>query len=375
MPKEKMVVTPWEVKGKIDYDKLIKEFGTQRITTKLLERIRKHAGDHYMLRRKIFFSHRDMDWILDEYEKGNKFYLYTGRGPSGHTHLGHLVPWIFTKWLQDTFKTKLYFQMTDDEKFVFNPKLSLEDVSAFTRDNVLDIIAMGFDERKTWILSDIENADLLYKQALRVAKKLTFSTVKATFGFDNAANVGRIFFTSMQSVPAFLESLKQKKNVPCLIPHAIDQDAHFRVCRDVMPKLGFYKPAAIHSKFLPGLGELGKMSASDPSTTIFTTDKPETIKSKIMNAFTGGGGSLKEQREKGGKPDICTIYSYYYFLFEPDDEKLKQRHWQCRAGRIACGECKRELAKRIVAFLKEHQRKRKKAKNKINKFMMNNRCL
>ena len=42
---EEMVVTPWEVRGKIDYDKLTKEFGTQPITPELLDRIRKHTGE------------------------------------------------------------------------------------------------------------------------------------------------------------------------------------------------------------------------------------------------------------------------------------------------------------------------------------------
>ena len=49
---------------------------------------------HFMLRRGIFFSHREMNRILEDYEKGNEFFLYTGRGPSGHTHIGHLVPWV-----------------------------------------------------------------------------------------------------------------------------------------------------------------------------------------------------------------------------------------------------------------------------------------
>ena len=80
----KAIVTPWEVKGDIDYDKLIKEFGTQKLDDKLLKRIEKLAGGlNHMLRRGIYFSHRDLNWLLDEYEKGNKFYLYTGRAPSG----------------------------------------------------------------------------------------------------------------------------------------------------------------------------------------------------------------------------------------------------------------------------------------------------
>ncbi|MCL2173498.1 MAG: hypothetical protein FWB84_07680, partial [Candidatus Bathyarchaeota archaeon] len=88
-----MVVTPWEVKGKVDYDKLIKEFGTQPLTSELLNRVGAHTGKlHLQLERKIFFSHRDLDTVLDLYDKGTKFVLYTGRGPSGPVHIGHLVP-------------------------------------------------------------------------------------------------------------------------------------------------------------------------------------------------------------------------------------------------------------------------------------------
>ena len=101
-------VTPWEVKGNINYDQLLKEFGVSNIGDDLLKRIKKHTGSlHHFLLRDIFFGHRDLKFILDEYEKGNKFFLYTGRAPSGDTHLGHLVPWMFTKWLQDKFNVDL----------------------------------------------------------------------------------------------------------------------------------------------------------------------------------------------------------------------------------------------------------------------------
>ncbi len=41
---------------------------------------------------------RDLHQILDDVEKGKPFYLYTGRGPSsGAMHIGHLLPFMFTK--------------------------------------------------------------------------------------------------------------------------------------------------------------------------------------------------------------------------------------------------------------------------------------
>ncbi len=371
MREDEFVVTPWEVKGKIDYDKLVRQFGTEFIVLELLERIRKHTGDlHFLLRRKIFFSHRDMDWILDKYEGSEKFFLYTGRGPSGHTHLGHLVPWIFCKWLQDKFDIELYFQMADDEKFLEREELTLDETMGFTYDNALDVIALGFDPRKTFIFSDVKNIGNLYGMAIRIAKNLTFSTLRAVFGFTNETNPGMIFFPAIQMAPCFLPSEMKGKNTPCLIPAAIDQDPYWRVARDVAPKFGFYKPAQIHSKFFPSLrGPGSKMSASDLGSAVFTTDMPEVAKEKIMNAFTGQQPTRELQRKLGGNPDVCSICQYYYFLFEEDDRKINEILEGERSGRLLAGEHKADLAERVKRFLIEHQRKREKSKGKLDEFM------
>ena len=79
------------------------------------------------LRRGLFFSHRELDMIISCYEKGEKFYLYTGRGPSSESlHLGHLVPFMMTQWLQETFQCPLVIQLTDDEKYLWKD-LELEE--------------------------------------------------------------------------------------------------------------------------------------------------------------------------------------------------------------------------------------------------------
>jgi tryptophanyl-tRNA synthetase len=368
---EEFSVTPWEVKGKVDYDRLIKEFGTDKIEEDLLAELKKFTHElHPLLKRGIFFSHRDLDWILAEYSKGIKFYLYTGRGPSGEVHLGHLIPWIFTQWLQEKFDVELWFQLTDDEKYLFDKELELKDVSNFACSNAQDIIALDFDPKKTYLFSDIQLSGLLYPYALEVAKRITFSTTKAVFGFKDQSNIGQIFFTSMQAVPSFLPSALAGKNIPCLIPHAIDQDPHFRVARDVLPKLGYLKPAAIHCKFFPGLKEGGKMSASAKENAIFTTDSKEDVREKISNAFTGGGVSIKEQKEKGGNPDKCSIFQYFYYLFEWDDKKLQTLYQDCKSGSILCGECKKRLMKKVEKFLERHRKKKEKAKDLLDKYLV-----
>lgn len=371
MVEGKTIITPWEVKGEIDYDKLIKEFGTKHISSELLERIKKHTGElHPFLRRGLFFSHRDLDWILDEYEKGNKFFLYTGRGPSGNTHIGHLIPWIFTKWLQDKFGAELYFQITEDEKSLVK-NLSLEETTKIAYENILDVIAIGFDPSKTHIFLDTEYIKTLYPIAIKIAKRITFSTVKAVFGFENSSNIGITFFPAIQMAPCFLPSILEKKNMPCLIPASIDQDDYWRPARDIALKLGFYKPAQIHNKLITSLqGPLAKMSSSDPNTAIFTTDSPETVKTKINKyAFSGGQDTIEAQRKKGGNPDIDVAYQYLSF-FEDDDKKLKRVYDDYKSGKMLTGELKALAIEKINSFLREHQKRREKAKDMIEKFML-----
>jgi len=142
----------------IDYDKLIDKFGSERISPEHLARFEKVTGKkpHRWLRRGFFFSHREIDRILDLHEQKKPFYLYTGRGPSsGSLHFGHLIPLMFTKWLQDVFNCPLVIQMTEDEKFLYK-NLKLEQCYEYGRKNIADIIAIGFDVSKTFIFSNLE---------------------------------------------------------------------------------------------------------------------------------------------------------------------------------------------------------------------------
>lgn len=367
MSTKDFVVTPWHVEGDIDYDKLIKQFGTEKITENIQKRIQRITGEeHFMLRRGIFFSHRDIKRILDEYEKGKRFFLYTGRGPSGHTHIGHLVPWVFSKWLQDKFDVNMYFQLTDDEKFFSKQNLTLEQTREFAYENALDFIALGFDPKKTKIIINTDNIKQLYPIAAKVAKKINFSNTKAVFGFTNETNIGMIFYTSLQSAPCFIE------DKPVLIPLGVDQDPHFRLTRDIAPKIGKEKPALLHNIMIPSLlGPGGKMSASDENGTVYTTDSPNVVKKKINKyAFSGGQPDIEQHRKIGGNPDIDVSYQYLRIFFEPDDSKLKQIYDDYKSGKMLTGELKSILIEKVNEFLVKHQERREAARDRIDEFLL-----
>ncbi|KZV68080.1 tryptophanyl-tRNA synthetase [Peniophora sp. CONT] len=377
------VVTPWDVAGEvsadgqqlaIDYDKLIDQFGTRRIDAALLERFEKLTGHrpHIFLRRGLFFSHREFNNILDRYEQGKPFFLYTGRGPSSDSmHLGHQVPFVFTKWLQDVFDVPLVVQLTDDEKFLFKHELTPEKTYKFAFDNARDIIAVGFNPAKTFIFSNYDYVGgAFYRNISKVSRQITINQAKATFGFNDSDNIGKIHFAAIQASPAFSNSFPhifgEKKDIPCLIPCAIDQDPYFRLTRDVAVKLKYPKPALIHSKFFPALqGPQTKMSASDTNTSIFMSDTPNQIKNKInKHGFSGGRETEEEHRKLGGNPDVDVAYQYLSFFMD-DDEELANIATEYRAGRLLTGQLKAKCISALQVFVKDFQERKAKVTDDI----------
>merc|ERR1712209_28757 len=114
--------------------------------------------------------------------------------------------------------------------------------------------------------------------------------------------------------------------------------------RDVAPRLGSPKPALLHSSFIPALqGAQTKMSGSDPTSSIFLTDTPKQIKNKINKyAFSGGGSSVEEHREKGGNCDVDVSFQYLSFFME-DDNELEQIRRDYSSGRMLTGDLKKKL--------------------------------
>ena len=442
---DEMVVTAFEVSGSIDYDKLIDKFGSKPLTPYLLRRLENVTvkrgtvpGLHRFLRREIFFSHRDIEKICELLEgwygvdpppvEGEgaggatedppakepttpcPIYLYTGRGPSSAAmHLGHLVPFLFTAWLQKAFRCALVIQMTDDEKFLFKgeydgeragdgtgpePNRTGDDLDRFsdlTAENAKDIIACGFLPDRTFIFSDLEYVGRMYPNIVRIWKAVTVNQVNGVFGFDGGSNSGKIAFPAIQAAPSFGSSFPTvlggaaASTLACLVPCAIDQDPYFRMARDVAHKLvprhhplrG--KPALIHSKFFPPLqGAQGKMSSSDANSAIFLTDAPADIERKIkQHAFSGGQDTRKLQEELGANLEADVSYQWLRFFLE-DDEELARigREYGSGSGEFwSTGKVKAKLVAVLKELVEEHQERRSKVTEEVVLQWMTERCI
>lgn len=386
---KEQIINPFEVSGgvdeagkalAIDFDKIIRDFGATPITAELLARFERVTGKrpHRLMRRGMVSSHRDLDKMLDRYEKGEPFYLYTGRGPSSDSmHVGHAMPFELTRFLQEAFDCPLVIMLTDDEKYMHSDKITIEDAERYAIENSKDIIALGFDPSKTFIFSDFEfmGGDF-YKNVCMIAKYTTQNQVRGTFGFDGETNIGKFHFPATQSATAFATSFPhifgsdklKSRTIPCLIPCAIDQDPYFRQCRDRAEKMKHKKPALLHMIFLPALqGPGSKMSASVSTSAIFLSDKPNEIKNKINRyAFSGGQDTAEKQRQLGGRTAVDVPYQYLAFFLEDDDE-LERIKNDYESGKMMTGEIKAICIKHLQEFVGEFQKRRKEVTEQVRR--------
>ncbi len=350
---EGFTVTPYEVEGEIDYETLVERFGADPLTEGEIEAL----PDHPLIRRGTFYAGRDVDGYLEAAGVGDPHAVVTGRGPSGPMHLGHVVPLYLAKRFQEATGATVYLPISDDEKFLAKDQ-SFESIGEHTRENLRDLLAVGFDPDRTRIVIDTADADVVYPIAVRLAKHLTPATVEAVYGEQDT--VGLQFYPAVQATHLLLPQLVEGRQ-PTLVPIAVDQDPHVRVCRDVAAKeaLPVEKPGALLGRFLPSLAGPGKMSSSDDVPSIELTDDPGTVAETIReHAYTGGRATVEAHREHGGDPARDVPFQYLRAFLEPDDDRLAEIESSYRSGELLSGELKEVAIERLSEFLAGHQERR-----------------
>ncbi|MFC6726459.1 tryptophan--tRNA ligase, partial [Halobium palmae] len=162
---DEFTVTPYEIEGEVDYDRLLDRFGADRLTAE--QHVRFSDPPHRLLRREVVYAGRDVDRFLDAAAAGETVSVVTGVGPTGPMHLDHLPQFYLAKYLQDETGAHVYIPLSDDEKHLLKD-LSLPETAAHLRDNLRELLAVGFDPARTRIVIDTADADALYPTAVRL---------------------------------------------------------------------------------------------------------------------------------------------------------------------------------------------------------------
>jgi tryptophanyl-tRNA synthetase len=365
---KKEVFNPWEVKGNIDYGKLIKEFGIVA-----LEDLPDVFTNDILFRRKFVFAARDIGKIINCIRDKKPFCVMTGLMPTGKFHIGHSLVLRQALFYQKLGAT-VYIAVADIEAYNARNQ-SLEDSKRIALEEyIANYVAMGLDLGKTEIYfqsersKEGEKSNAFYRLQNLFSRHSTFNEVKGVYG---EITPGKLMSAFLQAADMYHPQLKEffGKPVPTIIPVGVDQDPHIRLARDIAKRFNgkFIPISSSYHTFLPGL-KGSKMSSSDPNSFISFTDMPSQVKNKINKyAFSGGQKTLEEHRKKGGNPDVDVSFQYLR-LFEENDSNLSGVYEKYKSGELLTGELKKLSIEKINSYLEPIQKKYPEALKKVKRF-------
>ena len=347
---------------KEDNEKLIKEFGASPIH-KL-----KDVPDFYTFKKGLICSHRGFDKFFKALKKGEKCAIVSGFNASGTIHLGHKPVFDTNLHFQKRYGMPVFIPISDDESYVAGKVKTQEEALENSRKLAKELLAYGFDPKKTFFIIDQVYTNI-YNLAIKISRRINLSEIKATYGYKNEENIGLHFYPAVQSAHILFPQEKFGiKNVLVII--GPDEDTHIRICRDAAYRLGYEKPAILHTTFLPGID--GTKMSKSKDNALFLKDDKNTIIKKINKAFSGGQKTIEEHRKKGGNPetDIACIYLSNFFLDENKGKKLFEDY---KKGKLLSGEVKKMLSDKLIKFISDFQSRLKIIKeSEVEKAILKN---
>ena len=416
------MITPWEVSGEVDYDRLIQEFGIEPFSS-VLDQIDEPM---HLMKRGIIFGHRDYHRIVRAMNNGERFAVMSGFMPSGLPHFGHKMTMDEIVW-HNSMGGMAFVGIADMEAHAVR-RLSWEKTREIGMEYIKAIIALGLDENSViYFQSANERVKSL---AFELAEEVNWSELKAIYGFDGETTLAKMFVTSVQAGDILLPQIAFYGGPkPTVVPVGADQDPHIRLTRDLASRVSvfaferiengvrirsrkgreylemlrdldfemkfyeehvdvfaqpeevedrvrelevsiggyaFIPPSSTYHRFITGL-QGGKMSSSKPESFISLLDSPDEAGRKVKRALTGGRATAEEQRRLGGQPEKCVIFELYT-IHLLNDRELEEIERDCREGRLLCGKCKKLAVERVENFLKELQERMGEAEGRLDMY-------
>ncbi len=350
-----MKLNPWGSDTIKDYDKLTKEFGMQKLP--------KLGLDNHYFRRGIIFGHRDFDKFWKDHKAKKPVSVLTGIMPSGPMHFGHKMVVDQCAFYQNQgIKTRV---LIADIEARATRGISKEDSQQLALEEYLpNWIALGLNPKKSIVYAQSNHEVPYYSFYSLLSGRVTFNEMQAVYG---ELSPGKIMSALVQMGDILHSELKEFDGLNrVLVPVGADQDPHIRLARGFAEKEHLIKPSATFHRFATGL-EGGKMSSSVPSSFLALNDSVDQAVKKASKALTGGRNTAAEQKTKGGEIQKCVVYELFAYHFMQDDKELQNIYKKCSAGEMLCGECKQILKTKVEKFMTDLEKKREKAKKKVDK--------
>ena len=276
----------------------------------------------------------------------------SGMRPSGKLHLGHLHG-VLENWKRLQEEYECFFFVADWHALTTNYKRAWE-IPENISEMVLDWLAVGIDPEKAtlFVQSDIkEHAELHLLLSMItplgwLERNPTYKEQKQQLKDKDISTYGFLGYPVLQAADIIMYKANK-------VPVGIDQLPHVELTREITRRFNFLyqeifpipEPLLAETPKLPGLD--GRKMSKSYGNSIFISDTPEEVTKKITTMVTD---VERPRKSDPGDPEKRCIAFNLHRLYMPE-ERIEEIVRECKAARLGCVACKKELAKAVVRFL------------------------
>jgi tyrosyl-tRNA synthetase len=217
--------------------------------------------------------------------------VYWGTAPTGRPHCGYFVPMVK---LADLLKAgcEVTVLLADLHAFLDNMKAPLETVQFRAQyygkivKAILKSINVPIDKLKFVVGSSYQLSEKYTMDLFRLSNIVSQNDAKRA-GADVVKQVANPLLSGL--IYPLMQALDEEFLGVDVQFGGVDQRKIFVLAEENLPGLGYKKRAHLMNKMVPGLGQGGKMSASDPNSKIDVLEDPKVVIKKINSAYCAPG--------------------------------------------------------------------------------------
>lgn len=227
--------------------------------------------------------------VLDKNERAVK--VYWGTAPTGKPHCGYFVPMIkLAHFLKAGCEVTVL--IADLHAYLDNMKAPLEVVRfrakyyEYVVKAILTSINVSIDKLRFVVGSDYQLKPDYTMDLFKLSNKVGQNDAKRA-GADVVKQVSNPLLSGL--IYPLMQALDEEYLGVDVQFGGVDQRKIFVLAEENLGGIGYKKRAHLMNPMVPGLGQGGKMSASDPNSKIDIIEEPKVVKKKIGSAYCAPG--------------------------------------------------------------------------------------
>jgi tryptophanyl-tRNA synthetase len=284
--------------------------------------------------------------------------IVSGMRPTGKLHLGHFHG-VLDNWLALQNEYECFFFAADWHSLT-TEYANTSEIRDSIHDMVLDWLAFGINPEKSIIFQQSlvpQHAELnlilsMITPVSWLERNPTYKEMQENLTTRDLSTFGFLGYPVLMASDIILYKAGR-------VPVGHDQLPHLEITREIARRFNhlygpvFPEPAAYLTETPKLLGLDGRKMSKSYGNAIFLSESAEETTKKVMSMVTD---VERPRRTDPGEPDRCVAFTLHV-LYTPEEERSEIVE-ACRNARIGCVDCKKRLARNVVATLAPFRAKR-----------------